>query len=131
APGRYVPAIEARGVRHVPLRHATRSMVPHHDAAALPALPRLSRALRPAVVHTHNPKPGVYGRLAARAARVPAIVNTVHGLYALPEDPIANRAVFYGLERVAACCSDVELIQNPEDLPVLARLGIRAPKTRL
>ena len=28
-------------------------------------------------------------------ARVPAVVNTVHGLYALPEDPWAKRAVVY------------------------------------
>ena len=34
APGRYVEAIEARGVRHVPLTHATRSMAPQHDLAA-------------------------------------------------------------------------------------------------
>jgi glycosyltransferase involved in cell wall biosynthesis len=106
-------------------------MALHRDVAALAELTSVFRRLQPDIVHTHNPKPGVYGRLAARAARVPFVVNTVHGLYALPDDPIAKRAVVYGLERVAACCSDVELIQNPEDLPVLARLGIRAPKTRL
>jgi len=128
APGRYVPAIEARGVRHVPLRHATRSMAPHHDAAALLELRRLFRDLRPDVVHTHNPKPGVYGRLAARAARVPAIVNTVHGLYALPEDRWTKRYLVYGLERVAATASDAELVQNTEDVPTLRRLGIRADK---
>ena len=128
APGRYVPAIEARGVRHVPLRHATRSMAPHHDAAALLELRRLFRDLRPDVVHTHNPKPGVYGRLAARAARVPAIVNTVHGLYALPQDRWTKRCLVYGLERVAATASDAELVQNPEDVPTLRRLGISADK---
>jgi glycosyltransferase involved in cell wall biosynthesis len=128
APGRYVGAIEARGVQHVPLRHATRSMAPRHDATALLELRRLFRDLRPQVVHTHNPKPGVYGRLAARAARVPAIVNTVHGLYALPEDPWPKRAVVYGLERIAATASDAELVQNPEDVPTLRRLGIRAAK---
>ena len=128
APGRYVGAIEARGVRHVPLRHATRSMAPYHDAAALVELRRLFRDLRPDIVHTHNPKPGVYGRLAARSAHVPAIVNTVHGLYALPEDPWAKRALVYGLERMAAAASDAELVQNPEDVPTLRRLGIAATK---
>ena len=128
APGPYVDAIEARGVRHAPLRHATRSMAPHHDAAALLELRRLFRDLRPDVVHTHNPKPGVYGRLAARAARVPAIVNTVHGLYALPEDPWRKRAVVYGLERMAASASHAELVQNPEDVPTLRRLGIASTK---
>ncbi len=124
APGRYVPAIEARGIRHIPLAHATRSMAPHHDAAALLELRRRFRDLCPDIVHTHNPKPGVYGRLAARLAGVPAIVNTVHGLYALPNDPLRKRAVVYSLERIAALASGAELVQNPEDLPTLRRIGV-------
>jgi glycosyltransferase involved in cell wall biosynthesis len=55
---------------------------------------------------------------------VPVVVNTVHGLYALPDDPVSKRAVVYGLERIAASCSDAELLQNPEDLPVLRALGV-------
>ena len=43
----------------------------------------------------------------------------MHGLYALPEDPWPKRAVVYALERVAAACSDAELVQNPEDVDVL------------
>lgn len=124
APGRYVDAIEARGVRHVPLAHATRSMAPHRDLAALRELRRLFRDLSPDIVHTHNPKPGIYGRLAARSARVPAIVNTVHGLYATPDDSIAKRAVVYTLERIAASASHAELVQNLEDIPVLRRIGV-------
>jgi glycosyltransferase involved in cell wall biosynthesis len=59
------------------------------------------------------------------------VVNTVHGLYALPSDRTAKRWVVYGMERAAARCSDIELVQNIEDVPVLHRLGIRAPKVRL
>jgi glycosyltransferase involved in cell wall biosynthesis len=87
--------------------------------------------LRPDIVHTHNPKPGVYGRLAAKAAGVPVVVNTVHGLYAQPGDPWSRRAVVFGLERVAAACSDAELVQNPEDLETLAGLGVPRSKLRL
>ncbi len=89
----------------------------------------LFRRRRPAIVHTHNPKPGVYGRVAARMAGTPAIVNTVHGLYALPEDPVTRRAAVYGLERTAAAFSHAELVQNEEDLAVLRRL--RVPDDRL
>lgn len=128
APGPHVEAIEAAGHRHVALRHGTRAMAPHRDLAALGELHRTFRQLDPDIVHTHNPKPGLYGRLAARAARVPVVVNTVHGLYALPEDPRTKRAVVYSLERLAAACSDAELLQNPEDLPVLRRLGVPASK---
>lgn len=129
APGPFVPEIESWGIRHVPMEHATRSVSPLDDALALPELIRLFRSLRPDIVHTHNPKPGLYGRLAAKAAGVPGIVNTVHGLYAAPEDAWTKKSVVYGLERVAATCSQIELCQNPEDLDVLRHL--RVPERRL
>ena len=128
APGPYVPRLEAWGIRHEPLRHATRSMAVGQDMMALTELWRLFRRLKPDIVHTHNPKPGLYGRLAARAAGVPGVVNTVHGLYASPEDRASRRAVVYALERVASLCSGAELVQNPEDLEVLARLGVPRDK---
>jgi glycosyltransferase involved in cell wall biosynthesis len=124
APGPYVDELVARGIRHVPLHHATRAMALRHDAAALVELVRTFRALRPAIVHTHNPKPGVYGRLAGRAAGVPVVVNTVHGLYALPEERLAKRALVYGLERLASTCSQAELVQNPEDVETLRAIGV-------
>jgi glycosyltransferase involved in cell wall biosynthesis len=129
APGPFVGAIESRGVRFVPLEHSTRSMALTSDIRAMREVYRLFRHERPDIVHTHNPKPGVYGRIAAKAARVPVIVNTVHGLYASSDDSWAKRAVVYSLERVAATCSDAELVQNSEDLAMLRRL--RVPRSRL
>jgi glycosyltransferase involved in cell wall biosynthesis len=131
APGPHVADLARWGIRHEPLAHATRSMAPHRDARALFELRTLFRRLAPDLVHTHNPKPGLYGRFAARLARVPKVVNTVHGLYALPDDPWAKRAVVYSLERAAATCSDAELIQNPEDVDVLRRLRIPERKLHL
>jgi glycosyltransferase involved in cell wall biosynthesis len=124
APGPFVSQLEEAGIRHVPLSNATRSSAPLRDAAALLEFYRLCRKLRPDIVHTHNPKTGVYGRIAAWLARVPVVVNTVHGLYALPEDPLHKRALVYTLERIAATCSDVELLQNEEDVAVLRKLRI-------
>ena len=124
APGPFVSQLESWGIRHVPLRHATRSTAVGQDAMALVELWQLFRRLRPDIVHTHNPKPGLYGRVAARAAGVPGVVNTVHGLYASPEDRVSRKAVVYTLERAASLCSGAELVQNPEDLDVLARLGV-------
>ena len=131
AAGPYVGALERRGIRHISLEHATRSMSPTNDVAALVELVRLFRRLRPTIVHTHNPKPGIYGRIAARIASVPIIVNTVHGLYAQPDDRLTKRAIVYGLERVAATCSDAELVQNPEDLETLAHLRVSRDKLTL
>ena len=128
AAGDYVADLERMGIEHVALRHATRSFAPGGDARALLELWSLFRELQPDIVHTHNPKPGIYGRLAARAAGVPVVVNTVHGLYALPDDRLAKRAVVYGLERTASLCSDAELVQSAEDVDTLLRLGVPRDK---
>lgn len=129
APGAWTEGLEADGIRCLPLKHATRAMSPGRDLLFLAELWRLFRRLRPDIVHTHNPKPGLYGRLAGRAARVPNVVNTVHGLYATRDDPFFKRAVVYSLERLAASFSDAELVQNPEDIPTLRRL--RIPKRKI
>jgi len=128
-PGPHVTDLESWGIEHHALESLTRSMAPGRDLRALVELRSLFRRLSPDLVHTHNPKPGVYGRIAARAARVPAVVNTVHGLYAVPDDPIAKRALVYGLERFASTCSDAELVQNPEDVETLRAL--RVPEAKL
>lgn len=129
AAGDMVEAVERRGVPHIALEHATRSMRPGKDLRALLEFIGLLRRLRPDIVHTHNPKPGLYGRLAARVTGVPVVVNTVHGLYAQPTDPWPRRAVVYGLERIAAGFSDAELVQSAEDVEVLERL--RVPTERI
>jgi glycosyltransferase involved in cell wall biosynthesis len=131
APGPYVDVLRDHGIRHVALERSTRASDIRADLATAREFLRICRRLRPDIVHTHNPKPGVYGRIAARLARVPVVVNTVHGLYAQPQDRLVKRAVVYGLERVASTCSQAELVQNPEDLPVLRRLRIPERKLHL
>ncbi len=58
---------------------------------------RLVRTFRIDVVHTHGKGPGLYGRLAARWARVPA-VHTFHGIH-YSGYPRPVRAVYLALER--------------------------------
>ncbi len=59
ARGPFVPELEEAGVRHVPLAHATRASSPASDVRALVELRSLLRRLRPDILHTHNPKPGI------------------------------------------------------------------------
>jgi glycosyltransferase involved in cell wall biosynthesis len=56
-----------------------RTLQPFDDVRALAALHGAIRRLRPHIVHTHTAKAGALGRMAARAAGVPAIVHTFHG----------------------------------------------------
>lgn len=132
APGPWVEELTAVGIRHVALDASTRGAAPLQDLRAARQFWRVLRAERPDVLHTHNPKPGLYGRLLGWFARVPIVVNTVHGLYATPDDPLLKRAVVYLLEAFASRFSDAELVQSSEDLALLNkwRISPRA-KTRI
>jgi len=127
APGPDVPALEQAGIRHIPLPGSTRSFSLRSDLRAMVSLWRILRRERPDVLHTHNPKPGLYGRVVGRVAGVPVIVNTIHGLYATPDDPWPKRALVYGLETLASRCSDVELVQSREDVELVTRRHITPP----
>jgi glycosyltransferase involved in cell wall biosynthesis/ribosomal protein S18 acetylase RimI-like enzyme len=124
APGPDVPALEAAGVRHIALSSSTRGMSLFADLKSALQLWRILRSEKVDILHTHNPKPGVYGRIVGRLAGVPIVVNTIHGLYATEDDPLLKRVVVYGLEAIAARFSDHELAQNPEDIDLLRRLWL-------
>ncbi|HEY5651507.1 MAG TPA: glycosyltransferase, partial [Acidimicrobiia bacterium] len=128
-PGKWVDELEAAGVRHIALDSSTRGVDWAADLRAMRELWRVLRRERPDILHTHNPKPGVYGRILGRLAGVPVVVNTVHGFYATPDDPLPKRLVVYLLEAVASRFSDVELFQNPEDLGLARRVGL-VPKSK-
>ena len=131
SPGPFVSELEAAGIRHVALESSTRGMDVLADLRSARELWSVLRRERPDVLHTHNPKPGLYGRIIGRMAGVPIVVNTIHGLYATPDDPFAKRAVVYLLETIASRFSDVELVQSTEDYDLITRLRIAAPhKTR-
>lgn len=131
APGPHVDAIRSRGFTHVSVPSLSRNMDLRSDAAAWSELRELLEVHQPDIVHTHNPKPGVIGRLAARRVGIPIVVNTVHGLYAQPTDSLRRRLPVFGVERLAAAFSDVELVQNPEDVEVLRSLGVPSKRVHL
>ena len=127
APGRWAAELEAQGIRHIAWKHATRGWDPWEDARAFIELFTILGRERFDIVHTHTAKPGVMGRIAARLRGVPVVVNTVHGFDASPDHPLHRRALFMGLEWVAARFSDLELYQSEADLARARRLRMVAP----
>ena len=127
APGPYASDLEAEGVRFIPWHHATRAWDPVEDVRALLELIETFRRERFHVVHTHTPKAGLMGRVAARLARVPIVINTVHGYYATPEHPLGRRLPVLWLEWLAARFSDLELFQSAEDLAWARRARVVRP----
>ncbi len=115
SPGPDVPWLNRRGLRHIPVP-LTRTMSPGADVAALLELGRVFARERPQIVHTHTPKPGLLGQIAARMAGVPVVVNTLHGFYFHEHmRPLPRQALVF-LEQLAAAQSDHILSQNPEDI---------------
>ena len=115
AAGPEVPYIEAAGIRHIQVP-MTRSFAPLADAASLWRLYKVMRRERFTIVHTHTPKPGLLGQLAARMAGVPIVINTLHGFYFHDHMHAAWRQFYITTEKIAARCSDVILSQNSEDI---------------
>lgn len=82
------------------------------DARALVEMTALFRRLRPQVVHTHQSKAGVLGRMAAKLADVPAIIHSVHIL------PFVNvswkaAAAYKAVERFCALFTDAFISVSP------------------
>ena len=119
SPGRFVPAVEALGVEHVPLPSLTRSWDPRRDVRATRELVAALRRLDLDVLHTHNPKTGVIGRVVGRLLGIPVVVNTCHGIWASPTDRLRRRVPVYTAEVVASWFSHAELFQNGTDLATL------------
>jgi glycosyltransferase involved in cell wall biosynthesis len=78
-PGPLREAVEAAGARYVPLQHVRRPVSLWHDVRGLVELIQLCRHERPHIVHANSSKAGILGRIAARIARVPVRIFTVHG----------------------------------------------------
>jgi glycosyltransferase involved in cell wall biosynthesis len=123
SPGSDVPAIEAAGIRHVAVP-ISRNLTPLADLVSLWRLCRTMRRERFTIIHTHTPKAGLLGQLAARLAGVPIVVNTVHGFYFHEHMRPAARRFYIAMEKVAAWCSHLILSQNAEDIRTALREGI-------
>ncbi len=127
SPGPDIPPVEEAGIRHIPIP-MTRRITPLADLFSFCRLYKTMRKERFAIVHTHNPKPGILGQLAARLSGVPVVVNTVHGYYFHERTHFALRRLYVSIERMAARCSDVILSQSREDIDTALRERICAPE---
>lgn len=127
-------ADRARRVADVfhPLPNLVNPISPRRDTTALFDILRLLRREHFDIVHTHSSKAGILGRLAARMARVPAIVHTVHGPTGLHDGmPRWKQLVFQTAERVAGRCTDQMIAVSDATRRHVVELGLsEAVRTR-
>jgi glycosyltransferase involved in cell wall biosynthesis len=104
-----------------------REIHPLRDWQSYQALKRAVAGYKPDVVHTHSGKAGLFGRKAAYALRVPAIVHTVHGAPFHPYQSRGAQAVFQACEKYAArrCDAIVSVADAMTDLMVAASVAPR------
>jgi glycosyltransferase involved in cell wall biosynthesis len=95
-----------RGCRLIDIPALDREASPVRDLAALASLTRLMVRIRPAIVHTHTSKAGFIGRLAARLARVPAVIHQPHGHVFYAYWGPVRTGLYLRLERLAARWTD-------------------------
>ena len=76
----YDESIVAEGLRFIPLRLQRRSISPHWELASIWELFQLYQRERPNLVHHVTIKPVLYGSMAAKAARIPLVINAIPGL---------------------------------------------------
>lgn len=101
-----------------------REVRPAADVRAYRQLKRIFRREGVDLVHTHSSKAGVLGRLAARAVGVPRVVHTVHGFGFHDAQPWIARAVFVGIERLAARATHRFVLVSRENLERGERDGV-------
>jgi glycosyltransferase involved in cell wall biosynthesis len=116
--------IEAQGVAVRTLHLSRRGTNPLVEARAWRTFARLYRELRPDLVHHFTVKPIVYGGLAAREAKVRAVVHSVTGLGFVftsdaPKARMLRPLVVAAYRRVFAHPNCRVLVQNEDDLAAL------------
>ena len=124
--------IEREGLRFIALPIERGGRSPLKDLRTVLALVRIYLEERPDLVHHVTIKPVLYGTLAARLARVPAVVNAISGLgFVFIERPgdrwreSALRTLVQSAYRELLRSARVKVIfQNPDDMDTFAARGM-------
>lgn len=113
--GPRLQAAEREGIVCLPLALTRRLLDPMGDAVSTAQIVRHCLRERFDIVHTHNIKAGLIGRVAAGLTRTSRIVHTMHGMPFDMETPVAKRLGHAGLEWIACRFADRILVQSEED----------------
>jgi glycosyltransferase involved in cell wall biosynthesis len=104
----------SRGYRWLPISF-TRQIDVVGDARASLELARTLASERFDIVHTHNFKVSLVGRVLAAMTRAPIVLHTIHGITWSLETPEPSRSAHAGLERIASLGADLILSQSETD----------------
>jgi len=126
--GPLVEIIRQEGIPHQTVC-LTRKITPLTDLLALWQLIRIIKAFNPVIVHSHTPKAGLLGMLAAWICRVPVRIHTVAGL-PLTEASGIKKWLLYLSEKITYACAHGVY---PNSLKLMSDIGrlFRPPAHKL
>lgn len=132
-PGEFGARFAAHGLRWVTLPMDRASLNPLREAVTWWRLARLLRRERPDLLHSFTVKCAIYGALAARAVRVPAVVHAVAGMgYVFTSDGAKARAlrplVKLLLRLTLGHRRSLLILQNPDDAEAFSNARLIAPE---
>lgn len=121
---RHADEILREGFKLVPIHLRRRNGALWQELQTVRELVRLYRVQRPDIVHHIAMKPLLYGAIAARLARTPAVVNAIAGLGYLFSSrqwraKALRRLVIFALRLVLDRQNSRAIVQNPHDSQVL------------
>jgi glycosyltransferase involved in cell wall biosynthesis len=124
--------IRAAGIELIPLRLSRSSHNPLREIATIVEIIGIYRRLRPDIVHHVALKPVLYGGLAARLLRVPAVVNALMGLgYIFSSGDLKARLlrplVEIAYRGLLNARNSHLIVQNPDDRDLLTGRRLVAP----
>lgn len=126
---RHGAIIRDAGIRLFDIRFNRSGMRPGEELVTLHALYKLYQRERPDIVHHVAMKPVIYGSLAARAARIPAIVNALGGLGFVFSSTALRARLIQSLVRPALKMAMGRensrlILQNTHDLETVIHAGL-------
>src|SRR5690606_29999766 len=104
SPGEILEEVgQDEGIETIPIE-MTRTISPFRDLKALLELVKLFRKEKPQIVHTHTPKAGLLGMMAAKITGVPHRLHTVAGM-PLSVATGAKRQLLNQMEKLTYACA--------------------------
>lgn len=121
----YDPELMSRHTMTLHFVPMKETVAPWNDMVAIARLVHLLRSERYDIVHTHNAKAGVIGRIAAWLAGIPLIVHTTHGLPFYEGQSRLKNTMYREMERIGAWFCDAIASQNREDMSKIKKYAPR------
>lgn len=114
--GSLIEETYARGIELSIIQELVREINPIKDLIVLIKIYKILKKGCYTIIHTHSSKAGIIGRLAAKMAKTPIIVHTIHGWSFHDKMPFLKRKIYILLERLSASYTNAMIVVTQKDI---------------